>query len=340
MNKLVGSIGQVGSYQPPRLRRRNFIMNKLIGRILLSGFSFYFIFITFIFSNIFSCVYRKTPEEGNRKNQRNFITPSIIAFLAFFLISILSLPGTLLGNEIQPIKKQPIRIIQKNSKGQTIFMIEYNLDSTGKKISGTEYMGEKDFPLIFKYDKSGRLILEKKGDEESGDIVEITDYTYNKKGILSGKVHYFVYPDGEKIIIEKLKYRYDKSGNLIYEASTSSGLETIKEYQYDNSGNRIKGIIKGEQKKPIAELHYTYTDKGLLKEVLATQPETGELIWHESYEYDGLGRLIREEHRFGEMVNKPPIIKLYQYNKKGEKTRETYMVGDQLQLEVFYEYQR
>jgi len=231
-----------------------------------------------------------------------------------------------------------VRRIHKDGDGKTFYMIEYDLDENGKCTGGVEYFSGIERAVKYIYDQRGNLIQELKGNSKTDSLVEITDYLYNDTGELVEKTNFFLTLKGEKTLLDSETYNYDNSGNLIFQTTSKSGTKTIHEYIYDISGKKISGVIKSEEQVTYANLKYFYNEKGQLQEVIARQPDSQMILWKENYQYDSMGRILREEHLFSQEPEKPGIVKVYEYNNYGKKSRELYLVKGEVKIEIIYQY--
>lgn len=254
--------------------------------------------------------------------------------LLFIIPGLLITFNQIYGDELPVLIKR----IHRDGEGKTFYMIEYHLDEHGKRIGGVEYFSGIQRPVKYFYDQSGNLIKELMGSSETDPEVEVNDYSYNEREEIIEKSHYFLSSEGDKTLLESVRYEYDDSGNLTLETTSESGIKTIHEYIYDRSGKKIKGIIRNEEQGIIAQLKYLYNENGKLQEVVATQPDSKLILWKEKYQYDSNGRVLREEHLFSQESDRPGIVKLYEYNQYGKKSREIYYVKDQIKVEIIYQY--
>jgi len=262
----------------------------------------------------------------NRINHKTLIT---VLPCLFFITSMIY------GQEDQSIKRR----VHKDAEGKIFYMIEYYFDEQGRKISGVEHFSGKSRQIQFRYDRKGNLIQELMGSPKTDSVIEVIDYNYNESGCLIEKSYYFMSSQGEKTILESIRFEYDDSGNLIREAKSETGSETFHEYTYDASGKKVNGIIKNDEQGIIARLKYFYNKKGYLQEVTAIQPDSETVLWKEIFQYDSRGRISREDHIFSQSLERPGIVKLYEYNQYGKKSRELYLVEGEVKVEIIYQYE-
>lgn len=195
--------------------------------------------------------------------------------------------------------------------------VSYEYDAFGKKIKETDQLGKV---TTYNYDKNGNLISETNGDRG-------TEYSYDSMNRLTYKRY--------KNVSGSYNWRYDESGNVIYE-SDESGNSIKRKYDENNqliseqvgddesfleydSMNRLTGKTDAEGNKTI----YAYNDLGLVIE--ETSPSGNKT----HFEYDEMGRLTKTIDPKG---NEYQTL----YNDYGEKIKEI----NPLNLETSYHYNK
>ena len=176
-----------------------------------------------------------------------------------------------------------------NASGSWNRIWEYEYDVKNQKIKGVLVAtkeGQKDTTYLYSYDEDGRMVEQKRLQEE-----EI-------RGII--------------------KYTYDEAGNILCESSNTPSKgddweDTTYQYVYDERGN----ILKKEQfdNGTLYETWiYTYDAAGnMLSQANSGIDVVGPGLW--SYEYDEQGNCIKESYLFAE--NDPASTESREYDSEG-----------------------
>ncbi|SFB37041.1 Ig-like domain-containing protein, partial [Clostridium frigidicarnis] len=166
----------------------------------------------------------------------------------------------------------------------------------------------------FYYDLQGRLV-ERTAVNNNNDRIR---YIYNNKGLIIGELNVTYENEEEITAIVTKAYKYDKKGNKIKELDAlgfDKGVGTSLEEKID-SGYGIE---------------YEYNLKNQLIKMLEPEDKAKNLNFTYMYDYDGMGRKIREED------SKDHIFE-FEYNNSDKLLNKKFILGNKsIELER-YEY--
>ena len=206
---------------------------------------------------------------------------------------------------------------------------EYFYASTGakvKEISRETQNGRQKHEYVIQYTYNSRGQLVRQTDPDN----VVKEYIYDSRGnrmsflLTRGGIQeislYYAYdslnrlsevrktgPSGEVIA----KYGYDANGSRISKEYPSNGLETIYTY---NDANLIISLSNKQGLNVISSFSYEYSEDG--NQISKTETDSNGYDNTVSYEYDGMGRLIKETD--------PNIHTIsYEYDRFGNRSRMT-----------------
>ncbi|NLD50835.1 MAG: RHS repeat protein [Clostridiaceae bacterium] len=208
--------------------------------------------------------------------------------------------------------------IKKSTDGNgNITTYEYNDFGKARKIvypgdAATEKSIESN-TVEYRYDAMGNTIIEKNS---------IGNYIINEYNAQNRLISKRVYGTSSTVASKetKTRYLYDLSGNLIYEIDANN---VLTKYEYDKLGRVIGTIVEdvgiidpatGNISTRFSSTHETYNvynkDGNILNEIQAVTEKdssnntTKKAYQVYSYEYDGLGRLVRKSDPEGNDIEK------------------------------------
>ncbi len=177
----------------------------------------------------------------------------------------------------------------------------YSYDEEGK-LAAVVGNGEE---TSYRYDEFGRLV------NKSFANGVMQEYTY----LPGGNLHSMESHDKEGVL-DKYFYTYDNTGLISGINRKRRGLDAVSgqyDYKYDAIGRLTESSLNGQVKSA-----YEYDAFGNRTSLTEKEVKT-------SYKYDVLDRLVEAK----ELNNSQAIVKTYDYDKRGNQTKE--FVGGQLQ---------
>ena len=193
--------------------------------------------------------------------------------------------------------------------------VAYEYNSIGEK---TKLIYPDGREVIYAYDEAGRLSSITGNGEE-------TSYEYDELGRLIAKLlpngvkqDYSYLPGGnlgsmtstdKEGVLDKYLYTYDNSGFISGINRSRRDLDAVSgqyEYSYDPLGRLSKSSLDGQVKSA-----YEYDAFGNRVSLVEGDAQT-------AYKYDALDRLIEAK----ELNNSQAIVKTYDYDKRGNQTKE------------------
>jgi hypothetical protein len=150
-----------------------------------------------------------------------------------------------------------------------------------------------DHRIIYRYDKNGNLIEEKKID--SFGEFDYKEYSiFNNDNKLLERGTYFS-PD-DTLAHHRWTYKYYQDGNLLEEIAKLG--DRIDKSEYDSRGNLITSLVYSiDDTTKKREYLYKYNSENkLIEESFRYLESMYKNSWHkETYSYDSFGRLIKED---------------------------------------------
>ena len=154
------------------------------------------------------------------------------------------------------------------------------------------------------YGKDGKVYKNEKYNE--GEVISVTENTYNKNGIDEVKISYF------GTLFQTIKHEYDGKNLLRKLTIDNQGVtETTENYFYDESGVLINSVLCDETGAQKFRYDYTYEDGNLVKKALYDVEYDYTRVTTYTYEK---GKLVSETTVAGAYHNKTLE---YSYNSKG-----------------------
>jgi RHS repeat-associated protein len=235
--------------------------------------------------------------------------------------------------------------------GKVVDEVVYQGGATGNVLKQTHYEYDADyrmsvqrvardqaaFPIgmyaawsdtTFAYDRAGRLIRQTGPDIGVGPLVRSLAYDYQDQVIEehtpAGAVHRKEYDglgrvrwstlEGNDVTPLVWVREFDGAGRLSQAIQPDKGVE---EYEYDSHGRR-RAVMNA------ARVEYSYDDADQIVQRRTIDSDSQQVVEDHVYDFDGLGRKIRERHRLAPDVDGP----------RDELTLHAYDGGGRLTLEV------
>lgn len=187
-----------------------------------------------------------------------------------------------------------------------LYMVRYN------SYDGTETHQR----TVYEYDDNGANVKDVTYDDETGEIIEYTEYTYDRNGELTQSntfsadgtllrteeylskeelhdvvVESYTYDNGEKKV--STSKEYDQNGNLVKSVNYDSNgdLLSVSEYTYDENGKRVTSSFSFYflgKLQDIDDTSMEYDDEGMLVRELSVSRGTGDITISElTYDENG-----------------------------------------------------
>jgi hypothetical protein len=229
------------------------------------------------------------------------------------------------GFEKEDVKKHKIKRVYTDGPNSRYYNID-EYDTSGNLITSSKaYDGKPPFVTAELQYSSGKLIEKRKYESYSPDRLEIIQYSYNDKGLLTReedtiicprckipkRITEYEYNDNGRVLLEKYKsgefntqqkYYYNGNGLLIkIDASTDSfkNKSHTRYYFYDDMKKLIKDSVYNFTSKRSLRTYYKYYENGRLKE---TRNMGGKTMYYQTtLLYNGglLDRIISKQKGHG-----------------------------------------